>query len=231
MSLKTVLIGATCCGLLIGCTYATEDPEGTHTAVASTIIAEITASAPTSTPEPSATPTSPPTSTPEPTDTPSPTPTPGPTNTPRPTFTPTPTPSPQSIGPIWDSIYDEEYSLEITVNEVEWWHGDEFESPKEGNVYAFVHLTIKNLGPGTIHGIGPNDFQALDANGVLRDEDYVAYLRDKYMEIGVDLMPEASFSGWVSLQVPSTGSVDLIFAPYQTASMGEGRYLSFPLRP
>jgi hypothetical protein len=116
------------------------------------------------------------------------------------------------------------------VHEVKWWHGDELETPKEGNVFAFVNLSIRNLGPGIAHGIGPSEFQTRDEDGVLRAEEYAAFLRDEYMESGVDLMPDARVSGWVSFQVPKTGSIDLILAPYRTNKFGEGRYLSFKLR-
>jgi hypothetical protein len=87
-----LLLGTAIAALTAGCAPSAAQQQATATAIAATVIAQITAAAPTQTPTPVATqtPTPAPTKTPGPTRTPKPTKTIGPTATPRPTRTPVP---------------------------------------------------------------------------------------------------------------------------------------------
>ncbi len=89
---RTILFSTLTAVLTGACAPSAADQHATTTAVAATVIAQITANAPTQTPTPTATltPTPAPTKTPGPTRTPKPTKTIGPTATPRPTRTPVP---------------------------------------------------------------------------------------------------------------------------------------------
>ena len=189
----------------------------------------------------------PPTWTPTAPDTPSATHTPMPTLAPSLTFTPRPTPTPgpptatpipahdarnetQTIGPIWDKYHDENFSMEITLKDVEWSTGSDYDEPRSGRVYVITHLRIKNLGPGSSRSVSPIDFQVLDANGALYDDDYISAARDCRLDF-VDLIVGGSIEGCVSFEVPTSGKVDLIYAPFRYEGMEPGRYLSFNLRP
>ena len=146
------------------------------------------------------------------------------------TLTEWPIPAPQTMGPIWDSTYDEEFSVLVEVDNIQWFGGDEWEKPKQGHIYSIVYLTVENLGPGTVHYLSRSDFQVKDANGVLRDADYIAIISDCALE-SVDLLANGETYGCIVFEVPDSGPLEMIYAPYQYDSMQEGRYLSFTLRP
>jgi len=171
------------------------------------------------------------TPTPHPTNTPAPTRTPRPTNTPRPTQTPIviPTVAVQKLGPIWDSLRDESYTVQISLNEVRFSSGGQFSQPKQGQIYVIVDATIKNLGPSPVRSIGPYDFQVRDANGALRDSSWHPDYDKCQMDI-VDLAPNGSVSGCFGFEVPIDGKLELIYAPYQYEALESGRYLSFTIR-
>lgn len=182
-----------------------------------------------------------PTLTPYPTYTRYPTATRYPTYTPYPTYTkvlpthtptasPTPPFAPQTIGPIWDSWHDTSYSVEVSITNVRWLERGLYSEPKAGNVYVIVDLTVKNLGPGSINNFGSGFFKVLDANGVLKDDDYTSDVEDCHLDY-VDLMPNGTFSGCLLFEVPQSGHLEFIYTPYQYEPLKPGRYLSFLLRP
>lgn len=194
---------------------------------------------PASTPAPTNTLT--PTNTPIPTETPAPTNTSIPTDTPLPpTFTPIPiptnTPTPafmaqtRQIGPIYDSLRETSYSVEVTLKDVAWLRSEDYKSPKPGNIYLITYVQIKNLGPSALNFIGPSNFQMLDANGSLRDYELISSAMDTCYLDHVDLMANGSVEGCVSFEVPLEGKLELIYAPYQYNGLEEGRYLSLPVR-
>jgi hypothetical protein len=167
------------------------------------------------------------------------TPIPGPTSTsteaPTPTTSPTPTQivqileQTQTLGPIWNSTRDESFSVTIVLHTVKFSFGSDLFKPKSGNVYTSVDLTIKNLGPDPIRSIGSTDFQIRDANGALRDTDYVYEFRDCSLDF-VDLSPNGNISGCVTFEVPITGKLELIYAPYKYEGLKPGRYMTFIIR-
>jgi len=167
-----------------------------------------------------------------PTFTPQPSKTPRPTNTRIPTKTPTATfvVQTKTIGPIYDSLRDCMYSVEITINNVEWFLQAGYSEPKLGNTYVVVHIKVVNQGPGSVRSFGPSDFQVKDANNVLRDYEYLSILRDTCWLDRVDLMKGAILEGCVSFEVPKEGLIEFIYAPFQYEGLEPGRYLSFVIR-
>ncbi|MBN1813114.1 MAG: DUF4352 domain-containing protein [Anaerolineae bacterium] len=187
----------------------------------------------TSTPSPS--PTSLPTWTPTPrlTNTPAPTRTPRPTKTPRPTRTPlppTPMPETKTIGPIWNTSRDESYTAKISVLGARFSTGtSDFDKPRTGYVFVVVDLIVENLGPSPMRYVSISDFQMLHEDGALYDYEFVGDSSDCHLP-GVDLMAGGSTSGCVGFEVPMSGSLELIYAPYKYEGLKPGRYLSFRVR-
>jgi len=198
----------------------TVDVAAIQTKAAQDVVAKLTADAPTPTAIPAASPTPLASPTPE-----------GPTNTP--TLAPTPTPEfqaqTQKIGPIWNSARDESFTVEITLKNIQWSTGEGYSQPKPGNVYGIVTVRVKNLGPSVSRFVGQLDFKVLDVNGRLIKDDYRTIIRDCDFET-VDLIAGGSAEGCFLFEVPSSGKVDLIYAPYQYEGLKPGRYLSFNLR-
>jgi len=160
---------------------------------------------------------------------------PRPTQTPAPTQTPTPFVIPmnetQTLGPIWNSLRDESYTAQISLHEVRFHSGSEYAKPKQGYVYVIVDVTVKNLGPDLMRSVSSyGNFQIRDANGALRDTALVVPgVIDCQLE-PVDLTPNGSVSGCVGFEVPMTGTLELIYAPYQYEGLEPGRYLSFTIQ-
>jgi hypothetical protein len=136
----------------------------------------------------------------------------------------------QQIGPIWDSLHDEDFSMQVTLEAVDWLGKDTHDEPKPGHVFVIVHLKLVNLGPGASRSVSSSDFQILDANGALRSYDLLSAARDCRLE-SVDLMVDGSIEGCIGFEIPDEGRVDLIYAPFRYEGLEPGRYLSFNLRP
>jgi len=164
------------------------------------------------------------------TNTATPTVTPTATATSTPTKTPTPTNTPTPIGPIWDSLHDEKYTMEVTLQRVRWSGGTQYDQPKKGNVFAVVYVQFKNLGPSMSRSVGWGNLQVLDANGRLIDESFFTDLTDKCEFETVDLIAGGSAEGCFAFEVPAKGRLELIYAPYRYEGLKPGRYLSFVLR-
>ncbi|MBN1875910.1 MAG: DUF4352 domain-containing protein [Anaerolineae bacterium] len=140
-------------------------------------------------------------------------------------------PESQTIGPIRDSSRDEAFSVQITVQNVQWYAGGEFDKPKSGHIYSVVYLTIENLGPDPMRNLDRSDVQARDANGVIRDTEFaLSAISDCALEY-VDLLANGTIYGCIAFEVPDSGFLEMLYAPYQSDNLGEGRYLSFELRP
>jgi len=145
-----------------------------------------------------------------------------PTQVPAPSPTPAPaTAQSQQLGPIYDDYRQQTYTIEVVVTNVEF----------IGNTFLLVHVTVNNLGPGTLYSLFTTDFHTRDANGVFRGyTDFSAVAGCGFGLNLVDLMPGGSVSGCIGFEVPESGNLELIYAPYQYASLQPGRYLSFRLR-
>jgi hypothetical protein len=101
--------------------------------------------------------------------------------------------------------------------------------PKQGNIFVIVDVTIKNLGPSPMRSVDEYEFQIRDANGALRDSEYVRETDECQLE-SVDLTANGSMTGCMGFQVPMTGALELIYAPYKYEGLQPGRYLSFKIR-
>ncbi len=97
-------------------------------------------------------------------------------------------------------------------------------------MYVVVDLEIKNLGPGALRSIGLSDFQVKDAKGAIRDYTMLPSFYETCQIETVDLIANGSTEGCISFEVPETGSIELIYAPFQYEGLQPGRYLSFVLR-
>jgi hypothetical protein len=155
-----------------------------------------------------------------------------PTQVPAPSPTPAPTAAQsQQLGPIYDDYHQQTYTIEVAVTNVQFMPESGFLQPQSGNIFLLVHVTVSNLGPGTLYSLYTTDFQARDANGVLRGyADFSAVAGCGFGLNLVDLMPGGSVSGCIGFEVPASGNLELIYAPYQYASLQPDRYLSFRLR-
>ncbi|MBI5957637.1 MAG: DUF4352 domain-containing protein [Chloroflexi bacterium] len=141
-----------------------------------------------------------------------------------PSLSPTPAPTTtqsQQLGPIYDDYRQQTYTIEVAVTNVQF----------IGNTFLLVHVTVNNLGPGTLYSLFTTDFQTRDANGVLRGYTDLSTVAGCGLGLNlVDLMPGGSVSGCIVFEVPESGNLELIYAPYQYASLQPDRYLSFRLR-
>jgi hypothetical protein len=135
----------------------------------------------------------------------------------------------RKLGPIYNTLRDESYTVQITLLQTQFSSGSGFSSAKQGYVFVTVWVTIKNLGPSPMRSIGPYDFQVRDANGALRDSGLHPHYNECQMDI-VDLTANGSVSGCFGFEVPFSGELELIYAPYKFEGLQPGRYLSFKLR-
>ena len=163
---RTLLLGAIVAVFASGCAPSAAQQQAAATSVAATVIAQITADAPTHTATPAATltHTPPPTSTPRPTWTPQPTKTTGPSPTPRPSATPQPTRTPvpgtfQNPIPLGTSatMPNSRYPADMTVTVLEVRRGKEgaavarrlepylYRAPVDKQEYLAVKLKLQWL--------------------------------------------------------------------------------------
>jgi len=190
------------------------------------------AEAATSTPAPDPSPISTWTLTLGSTSTPRPTLTPRSTSTPRPSRTPlppTPMPETQTLGPVWNIGRDESYTARISVHRARFSTGQGWDTPRDGYVFVVVDLTVENLGPSPMRYVAISSFQMLHEVGALYDYEFVGDSSDCHLP-GVDLMAGVSTSGCVGFEIPMSGRLELIYAPYQYEGLQEGRFLSFTIR-
>lgn len=155
-----------------------------------------------------------------------------PTQVPAPSPTPaSPAPQSQQLGPVYDDYRQQTYTIEVTVTNVQFLSESGFSEPQAGNTFLVVHVTVNNLGPGTLYSLYTTDFQTRDAIGVFRGYTDLSAVAGCGLGLNlVDLMPGGSVSGCIGFEVPASGSLELIYAPYQYASLQPDRYLSFRLR-
>lgn len=151
------------------------------------------------------------------------------TPTPRPTRTATPTATPpvtKQIGPILDTLRDEEYTIAMTLNSWRLTNKVEYSDAKAGYHFLVTDITVQNKGPGSALSIAVYLFQTLDGEGVVRDYASATFSLDCQLE-SVDLQAGGSISGCIVFEVPDGGHLELIFAPYQYDTLEVGRYISF----
>lgn len=134
----------------------------------------------------------------------------------------------KQIGPILNSISGESFTVEITVKNVQFTEVSRFDSPKPGKIFVLINLSIKNLGPGSAQSVSEFDFEFRDENGAVTRGD------NKFFEncafASATLSPGGSMNGCLGFEIPYSGKVDLIYAPYNLDPYGVGRYLEFSIR-
>jgi len=82
-----------------------------------------------------------------------------------------------------------------------------------------------------VESFGPSVFQVLDSNGIVHDYDILPSTMDTCHLEYVDIIPNGVLEGCVAYEVPETGKLEFIYAPYQYEGLKPGRYLSFIVRP
>lgn len=207
----------------------TVDISAIQTLAVKDALAQLTADSPIPTDVADIIPTEIPTKIPTQTSLPSPT-NPLPTNTLSTTSTPQFEPQTQTLGPIHDTVHDSTYSVELTLQNVEWFTEDTYDEPKEGYIYVVAHIKLTNLGPGELRSVGLYDFQILDENGVVRDYEMLSKTIDTCQIETVDLMVNGKVEGCATFEVPLVGKMELIYAPYNYEGLEPGRYISFFIR-
>jgi len=229
-----VIVIGLCCGLpLLASMRATANSTGSkpNTANQSSSASNSATRGPraTSTTRPTRTPSGP-TATAGPSRTPAPSYTPRPTETSAPTSTPYPTATswpPQQIGPIHDSLQDNTYTVIITLKSYYYVRKIDFSEAKSGNTFVVPEVNVKNLGPSSGLSVYTTDFQVLDANGVVHQQAFASL--DCMLDL-VQLTSGGQVSGCVVFEVPDSGSLELIYAPFQYGNLETGRYISFKIR-
>ena len=152
-----------------------------------------------------------------------------------PTITPAPTSEVQDfnqakrIGPIVDTSSDERYTTEMTLLSIRWSQGSTYSPAKPGKVYLLANIRIKNLGPNSQRNVSSSMFKMLDVRGVLSDTTYSP--GDTCSMEWVDLIPNGAVEGCIAFEVPDSGKLTLIYAPYRYENLTPGRYLAFTIRP
>lgn len=154
--------------------------------------------------------------------------TPSATHTPLPTNTPSLFPQTGQIGPIWDSLYDETFNVDIVLREAQFSRGDQFSRPSSGNTYVLLYVTVNNLGPGTLRNISSYTFQMMDSYGAVRNSTWV-FFTDCDFPL-VNLPAGGSVSGCIAFEAPSSGQLHFIYAPFQYEGMVPGRYIDMIVR-
>lgn len=165
--------------------------------------------------------------------------TPQPTNTPRPTLPPTPIPPPSSTPRPQPATITVSLSGTpmIRISFLEAWFdaGSGFMTPKNGFTYLVARIRVENLNyqdpfTGTASlDVSPFDFKILDANGTLRTSTFDVTGSNCGLD-WVEIIPGGRVEGCVTFEVPKTGGLQLMYAPFFYDQYGEGRKASFTIR-
>ena len=127
-----------------------------------------------------------------------------------------------------DDLYDETYNLEMQLKSVEFKSKGDFQKAGSGKIYMIAQVTVRNLGPGTLRSISDFSFQTKDGNGAIRSAALFVFSECKF-DI-VDLTSGGSVDGCVAFEVPDSGALEIIYAPFQYEGLKPGRYISFKIR-
>ncbi len=142
---------------------------------------------------------------------------------------PAPVGEPQILGPQWNTLYDEMVNVRVTVDDVQFLEKDGYSIPREGFVFAWVDVTVENLGPGVVRFFGPNDFIVQDKSGAMRENVYLTGTQECDFEFE-DYEPESRVTGCIAFEVPANGPLTLLYALEDPHITLPGRYLAFALR-
>lgn len=98
-----------------------------------------------------------------------------------------------------------------------------------GNLYLVVYVHVRNLGPGIMYSFSSSDFQIKDANGIRYHATELTAAKDCGLKL-VNLLRSKIVDGCVEFEVPATGGLEFIYAPFHLEELKPKRYLSFPIR-
>jgi len=127
-------------------------------------------------------------------------------------------------------MHDSTYSMQISVTKLAWLLNDTYSEPNPGNIYLIVYIQAKNLGPDSVRSFGSPDFQVVDSAGIVHDYTYLSATMNTCRLDSVDIIPNGILEGCVTFEVPETGEIQLLFAPFRNEGLVQGRYLAFILR-
>ena len=99
----------------------------------------------------------------------------------------------------------------LTVTNVEFSQGSQFQKPHAGKTYLLVHVHIENLGSREV-SIAPMNFQVQDSNGVMVNETFFSDVEDP---LGfIELAPGGKVDGTIPFEVPEGDQgLQLVFQP------------------
>ncbi|MBN1200663.1 MAG: DUF4352 domain-containing protein [Anaerolineae bacterium] len=144
-----------------------------------------------------------------------------------PSLTPTLIPRAGQLGPV--TLADGIYTVQVILHDVRVSQSDGFSGPPDGSVYVIADVTIRNIGPAALRSISTLDFHARGADGTL----YAPASFAEAVRCGFDLVDVAvggSISGCVGFEVPESGALELLYAPYWSGLADAGQYLVLRLR-
>lgn len=172
-----------------------------------------------------------------PTNTKTPIPSPTPTNTPKPTITPKPT-STSTPTPQFDrkmkTIDDTAYNLttwkfpEVTITKISIRNKVDTYTANDGYTYVIADVKMKNHLSFWEASYGAWAFVATDEKGVIHEVEYLGVSCE--LSAYVNVMPEGTLEGCIIFEVPDTGRLTIIFAPYESDRFGEGRCLRWAIK-
>ena len=150
---------------------------------------------------------------------------------------PTATPVPRdplydllTIGPINDAESDAEFSWQMRLIDFRFESGNrnDYHTPRKGYTYLIATLEVINLGPNSYH-ISYLPFEVLAPNGNVLNSEYLGRIKDCYLDV-TTLIPGGRVTGCVAFEVPATGHLEMIYAPFKYNQYSPGRYLNWVVR-
>ncbi|MCX6015153.1 MAG: DUF4352 domain-containing protein [Chloroflexales bacterium] len=136
---------------------------------------------------------------------------------------------PQTSGLIVSGSHRFKYVMTLNNFHYETTSKADYSKPRTGNQFLIFNMTITNLGPSTADAT-MYMFHVLDSNGRLLDYDYESRIRDCAID-SVTLLPGGTTSGCTLFEVPSSGRLEIVYAPYENNQFAPGRYLKWVIRP
>ncbi|MCE2853734.1 MAG: DUF4352 domain-containing protein [Chloroflexaceae bacterium] len=136
----------------------------------------------------------------------------------------------QSIGPMtrYDPYKENSWEMRLQSFKFETTSREDYHTPKNGYTFLIVNMEVKNLGPDE-SSIADYNFNVLDANGRLIEYEYMGRIRS--CNLDTTLMPGGFTSGCMAFEVPNTGRLEVVYAPFKYSQFVPGRYLKWVVRP
>ncbi len=136
----------------------------------------------------------------------------------------------QTIGPMTSSDPYQSRTLQMKLNSFRFEGASrlDYETPKKGYTFLIVDMSVFNLGPDEKY-IADISFNVLDSNGRIIDYNYMGRVRD--CNLDATILAGGNTSGCMAFEVPTSGRLELIYAPFKYDQYGPGRYLKWVVRP